>query len=60
MKLSCSQLCRIKEFFANLKCPKCFSSQVALCEEQTEENAACEMCGCEFKFNPDIPTGGME
>jgi hypothetical protein len=60
MNLSCFQLCRIKEFFANLACPKCFSAQVTLCEEEAEENAACETCGCEFKFNPEIPSGGMD
>lgn len=60
MKLSCFQLCRIKEFIANLKCPKCFSAQVALCEIETEENATCEKCGCEFQFNPDIPKGSWE
>ena len=54
MKLSCNQLCRIKEFLANLKCPNCFSAKVKLCEEETEENATCEKCGCEFKFNPEI------
>jgi ribosomal protein S27E len=60
MKLSCNQLCRMKEFFANLKCPKCFSTRVTLCEEEAEENAACEACGCEFTFNPELPQGGME
>lgn len=60
MKLTCEQLCRLKEFFANLKCPKCFSAQVTLCEEETEENATCELCGCDFKFNPEMPRGGME
>ncbi|CAB1074990.1 hypothetical protein D1AOALGA4SA_2810 [Olavius algarvensis Delta 1 endosymbiont] len=60
MKLSCGQLCRLKEFFANLKCPNCFSSQVELCDDETDDNAACELCGCEFQFNPELPTGGME
>jgi transcription elongation factor Elf1 len=50
----------LTEIFANLKCPKCFSRQVTLCQEETEENAAFEMCGCEFKFNPEIPQGGMD
>ena len=60
MKLSCEQLCKMKEYFANLKCPKCFSAQVTLCEIETDENAACDECGCEFKFNPELPDGGME
>ena len=60
MKLSCNYLCRLKEFFANLSCPNCFSAQITLCEEETEDNAACEMCGCEFKFNPELPKGGMD
>jgi ribosomal protein S27E len=60
MILSCNQWCRIKEFFANLKCPKCFSRQATLCEDEIEENAACEKCGCELKFNLELPRGGME
>jgi predicted RNA-binding Zn-ribbon protein involved in translation (DUF1610 family) len=60
MKLSCNHLCRLKEIFVNLTCPKCFSAQISLCEEETEDNAACEMCGCEFKFNPELPRGGMD
>ena len=60
MKLSCSQWCRVKEFLANLKCPKCFSAEISLCEEEIEENATCDECGCEFKFSPAIPKGGME
>ncbi len=60
MKLSCEQLCKLKESFANLKCPECFSAQVALCEKETEKNATCDECGCEFKFNPQLPGGGME
>ena len=60
MRLSCKQLCRIKEFFANLLCPNCFSTKITLCEEETDNNAACEMCGCEFKFNPELPKGGMD
>jgi len=54
MKLSCAQWCKIKEFIHNLKCPGCFSAQVTLCEEEKEDNAKCESCGCEFKFNPKI------
>jgi hypothetical protein len=60
MKLSCSHLCRLKEFFANLICLNCFSAKITLCEEQADENAACDMCGCEFKFNPELPKGGMD
>jgi ribosomal protein S27E len=60
MKLSCEQLCRIKKFFANLKCPECFSAQVSLCEEETDKNATCDKCGCTFQFGPELPEGGME
>ena len=60
MRLSCNQLCRLKEFFANLICPKCFSAEVELCDEEAEENATCGLCGCEFKFNPELPKGGMD
>jgi predicted RNA-binding Zn-ribbon protein involved in translation (DUF1610 family) len=54
MNLSCAHWCKIKEFIANLKCPQCFSAKVTLCEEEREDNAACESCGCKFKFNPEM------
>ena len=54
MKLSCSQICRLKEMVANLKCPNCFSKDVELCEEETENNAECGMCGCRFQFQPEL------
>jgi hypothetical protein len=60
MRLSCGQLCRIQEFFANLKCPNCFEKDITLSDMETEENACCEACGCQFKFNPELPGGGME
>ena len=50
----------IKNIFANLTGPNCFSAQITLCEEETEDNAACEMCSCEFKFDPELPIGGMD
>jgi hypothetical protein len=52
--------CRIKEIFANLKCPNCFSKKVTPCEDEADEKGTCEMCDCEFELNPEIPTGGME
>jgi len=52
--------CRIKEIFANLKFPNCFSKKVTPCENEAEEKGTCEMCGCEFELNPEIQTGGME
>ncbi len=54
MKLSCEQICKLKEFFYNLKCPHCFSAKVKLCSEEKEKNAACESCGCEFEFRPEF------
>ncbi len=57
MKLSCKQICKLKEFMANLKCPNCFSAKVQLCEDEKDENAACETCGCEFEFKPDLISG---
>ena len=60
MKLPSNIGCRTKEFFANLKCPNCFSKKVTPCENKAEEKATCEMCDCEFELNPEIPTGGME
>lgn len=52
--------CRIKEIFANLKCPNCFSKNVTPCDDEADEKGTCEMCGCEFELNPEIPTGGMD
>lgn len=64
MKQSCSRSCRLKEMIANLQCPKCFSAEVTLCDEEGddegEEKAACEACGCRFSFNSGIPRGGMD
>ena len=60
MKLTCKQLCRIKEALANLKCPDCFSTEVTLCEEQVDENAECEACGCRFEFGPRLPDAAVE
>jgi hypothetical protein len=60
MDLSCRQLCRLKEAISNLKCPKCFSAEVDLCEEETDRNAHCEACGCQFRFRPEFPAGGMD
>ena len=54
MKLSCAHWCKIKEFIYNLKCPKCFSAKIRLCDEEKQDNAACESCGCEFHFNPEV------
>jgi hypothetical protein len=28
--------------------------------DYSKEKGTCEMCGCEFELNPEIPTGGME
>jgi len=52
--------CRIKEIFAKLKCPNCFSKKVTPCEDEADEKGTCEMCGCEFELNSEIPTGGMD
>jgi len=57
MKLSCKQLCKLQEFLANLKCPNCFSAKVQLCDEEKEENAECESCGCSFEFRPELMEG---
>jgi hypothetical protein len=54
MKLKCAQWCRVQEWLANLKCPNCFSAKVKLREEETEKNAQCQDCQCEFKFDPDL------
>lgn len=54
MKLSCKQICKLQEFLANLKCPHCFSAKVALCEDEKDENAECESCGCQFEFKPEL------
>lgn len=52
--------CRAKEFFANLKCPNCFSKKVTPCENEDDEKTTCGLCGCQFELNPKIPTGGVE
>lgn len=54
MKLTCEQICKLREAVANLKCPNCFSVKVHLCEEEKEENAECKSCGCEFEFRPEL------
>jgi len=54
MKLSCDQWCHIQELLANLKCPRCFSAKVKLCKEETDKNAKCQDCECEFEFGPEI------
>lgn len=57
MKLSCKHICKLQEFLANLKCPHCFSAKVQLCEEEKNENATCESCGCRFEFRPEFLEG---
>ena len=42
MKLPSNIGCRTKEFFANLKCPNCFSKKVTPCENKAEEKATCD------------------
>jgi hypothetical protein len=59
-KISCKLICRLKEAIANLKCPNCFGTKVSLCEEEKDENAECELCGCQFEFKPEFPGGGMD
>jgi len=54
MKFTNEQICKLKEFVLNLKCPDCYSAKVQLCEEEKDENAECEACGCQFEFKPDL------
>ncbi len=60
MPISAKFKCRITAFFANLKCPKCFSKKLTPCEGDPDDKAKCEECGCEFEFNSKIPDSGME
>ena len=53
MKISCKYICKLQEIFANLKCPGCFSAKVQLSEDEQDENATCESCGCRFEFKLD-------
>ena len=53
MKLGPKKWCKIQEFLANLKCPRCFSVRVDLTENK-DENAECKDCGCRFEFDPDV------
>jgi hypothetical protein len=46
MKLTCAQRCRVIEFLANFKCPRCFSS-----ETYSDEQNNCE---CRLKVNSDL------
>ncbi len=52
MKLSKNHWCKIQQFFANLKCPRCFSAKVDLTENEGD-NAECKDCGCTFEFDPE-------
>ena len=54
MKLSCKNICKLQEFFANLKCPHCFSAEVELCEDEKGENVECKTCGCHFESKPEL------
>lgn len=60
MTISPNIQCRVTEFLANLKCPKCFSKEVTPCKCDANDKATCGACGCEFKFDSKIPVAGME
>lgn len=60
MSKKASLSCRMKEFFANLSCPECFSKKIVPCEEQTDEKASCEACGCTFEFGSDFKSSIVE
>jgi hypothetical protein len=46
MKLSCAKKCRIVKFFANFKCPNCFSVEACGMEEGK--------CDCRLKGGPRL------
>jgi hypothetical protein len=58
--LTCKQLCKIKGMLANLKCPACFRAKIDFCEEETDNIAECQSCGCKFDLGPGFPEYGME
>jgi Zn ribbon nucleic-acid-binding protein len=45
---------------ANLKCPACFRAKIDFCEEETDNIAECQSCGCKFDLGPGFPEYGME
>jgi hypothetical protein len=42
MKLTCAKRCRVIEFLANLKCPRCFQAEPVAREQ---ENCECRLTG---------------
>jgi len=46
MKLTCAKRCRVIEFLANFKCPRCFSA-----ETYSDEQNSCE---CRLTVNSDL------
>jgi hypothetical protein len=46
MKLTCAKRCRVIEFLANLKCPRCFSSEI-----YSDEKSNCE---CRLTASADL------
>lgn len=62
MSISCEDKCARDQFFANLKCPNCFSAEVAVCKDEAADEATgeCKLCDCRFSLNPELEKIGME
>ncbi|MFP4307094.1 MAG: hypothetical protein ACLFRG_08545 [Desulfococcaceae bacterium] len=62
MSGSCDGQCNKTEFFANLKCPNCFSKAVSVCRDDSgdPESGECQSCECRFELNPELKIIGME
>jgi hypothetical protein len=62
MSGSCDSQCNKTEFFANLKCPNCFSKEVSICRDEAGEaqSGECTLCDCQFELNPELKNIGME
>ncbi len=58
----CESKCNTTEFLANLKCPNCFSKEVAVCRDDSgeTETGECKTCECRFELNPELKIIGME
>ena len=62
MSTSCDSKCKTTEFFANLKCPNCFSKDVSICRDGDgdPESGECRSCECQFELNSELKSIGME
>ncbi len=53
MNISCAKRCRIEEFFANLKCPTCFSAKAKAGKGELQKNAESQDCQCQIEIKSE-------